>query len=350
MWQGVCGGIAEYLGVDPTIVRIGFVLLTITGGLGFVAYGAVWLLVPEDGQSAPTRRSPWHIAGVVLLVLLLTGWTDVWDGGPAIPLALVVVGAVLVWGGRDDRPARPLAQPAAQGGVIVEQHGPGRWSWAPSDAAAPTTIDPAPPAPTHREVRHAGRAFGVACGGMLLALGAITGAVAASDGIAPTAFLGVSLAGFGVLMAAGSFWGWSRPLAFGALTLVLALAATAIIDVPLRGGIGEHQLRPLTAAEIPVGEQLAIGSLDLDLTAIDFTTLDEQVVEATVAVGELLVIVPEGVTVELRAEAGTGLVEAFGVEDDGVSAELDRTFEGSGGGRIELDLAVGVGHVEVRRG
>ena len=35
----------------------------------------------------------------------------------------------------------------------------------------------------------------------------------------------------------------------------------------------------------------------------------------------------------------------------GVSVEVDRTFAGAeGGGRVELDLAVGVGHVEVRRG
>jgi phage shock protein PspC (stress-responsive transcriptional regulator) len=351
MWQGVCGGIAEYLGVDPTVVRIGFVLLAITGGLGVVAYAAVWLLVPEEGQSAPTRRSPWQIAGAALLVLLLTGWADLWDGGPAIPLALVLIGGVLVWGGRDERPSASSAAPAAAPrSVVVEQRGEGRWSWAPSTEAT-EPIDPPPLAPTRRELRHVGRAVAVAVGGVLLAFGAISGAVAASDEIAATTFLGASLAGFGLLMALGSFWGWSRPLAFGALTVVLALAAVSIIDVPLQGGVGDQLLRPLSVDEIPIEERLAVGSLDIDLTLLDLTAADAPTIEASVAVGELVVTVPEGVTVELRADAGAGLVEAFGLEEEGVGAELDRVFRGTeGAGRIELDLAVGVGHLEVRRG
>jgi phage shock protein PspC (stress-responsive transcriptional regulator) len=347
MWQGVCGGIAEYLGVDPTVVRIGFVLLSITGGLGIVAYAAVWLLVPEAGEVAPTRRSPWQVAGAVLLVLLLTGWIDLWDG-PAMPLALLVVGAVLVWGGRDERPvAGAGASPQPRSGVVVEQRGPGRWSWAPPEP--PTTAESVPVAP-RRDPRHVGRSLGVAAGGMLLALGAISGAVAASDHIATTTFLGISLAGFGLLMALGSFWGWSRPLAFGALTVVLALATASVIDVPLRGGVGDHVLRPRTASAIPAEERLAVGSLDVDLTLLDPSTFtDGRSFEASVAMGELVVTVPEGVAVELRAEAGAGLVEVFGEERDGVSVEVDRTIEGTAG-RIELDLAVGVGHVEVRRG
>lgn len=46
---GVCGGIGEYLEVDPTIVRIVFVLLTLAGGFpGIILYGALWIIVPEE--------------------------------------------------------------------------------------------------------------------------------------------------------------------------------------------------------------------------------------------------------------------------------------------------------------
>ena len=44
---GVCGGIAEYLGWDPTLVRILWVVLTLLGGSGIVAYLVLWLLMPE---------------------------------------------------------------------------------------------------------------------------------------------------------------------------------------------------------------------------------------------------------------------------------------------------------------
>lgn len=45
---GVCGGLAEYLNVDPTVVRIIFLLALICGTLGFWAYIIVWICAPED--------------------------------------------------------------------------------------------------------------------------------------------------------------------------------------------------------------------------------------------------------------------------------------------------------------
>lgn len=48
MVAGVCSGVADYLNVDVTLVRLGFVALTIvTGGVGAVAYVAGWIVVPE---------------------------------------------------------------------------------------------------------------------------------------------------------------------------------------------------------------------------------------------------------------------------------------------------------------
>ena len=46
---GVCGGLARYLGVDPSIVRLGFVVLTVLGlGSMILVYLAAWLLMPKD--------------------------------------------------------------------------------------------------------------------------------------------------------------------------------------------------------------------------------------------------------------------------------------------------------------
>ncbi|MBP3756805.1 MAG: PspC domain-containing protein [Prevotella sp.] len=45
---GVCGGIAEYLDVDPTAVRVAYVLLTLfTCFSGVIVYIILWLLIPE---------------------------------------------------------------------------------------------------------------------------------------------------------------------------------------------------------------------------------------------------------------------------------------------------------------
>ena len=51
---GVCGGIGEYLQVDPTLVRVFFVVGTIvTGGLGLLGYIVLVILMPLPGQPAP---------------------------------------------------------------------------------------------------------------------------------------------------------------------------------------------------------------------------------------------------------------------------------------------------------
>lgn len=45
---GVCGGLAEYFGIDSTVVRILWVLLSIFFGSGIIAYLIAWLLIPKE--------------------------------------------------------------------------------------------------------------------------------------------------------------------------------------------------------------------------------------------------------------------------------------------------------------
>jgi len=48
---GVCGGLAEYFNIDPTIIRVIFILLLLPGGLpGFVPYVILWLVIPYSPQ------------------------------------------------------------------------------------------------------------------------------------------------------------------------------------------------------------------------------------------------------------------------------------------------------------
>jgi phage shock protein PspC (stress-responsive transcriptional regulator) len=45
---GVCGGIGEYLGIDPTVVRLLWVLLSVLGGAGLLAYIIAAIIIPEE--------------------------------------------------------------------------------------------------------------------------------------------------------------------------------------------------------------------------------------------------------------------------------------------------------------
>lgn len=48
MLGGVCSGIANYIDIDPTIVRLGFVALSFLGGAAIVAYLIGWIVIPEQ--------------------------------------------------------------------------------------------------------------------------------------------------------------------------------------------------------------------------------------------------------------------------------------------------------------
>jgi phage shock protein PspC (stress-responsive transcriptional regulator) len=53
---GVCGGLGEFLDVDPILFRVTFVVLAFFGGLGIVLYIALWLVMPEE--SPPVVSPP----------------------------------------------------------------------------------------------------------------------------------------------------------------------------------------------------------------------------------------------------------------------------------------------------
>ncbi len=48
---GVAGGLGEYFNIDPTIIRIIFVLLTIFGGSGILIYLILWIVIPSENSS-----------------------------------------------------------------------------------------------------------------------------------------------------------------------------------------------------------------------------------------------------------------------------------------------------------
>ncbi len=56
--SGVSGGLAAYLGVDPVLVRVGFVVTTLASGIGLLAYLALLAIVPaDDAQPAPAAAA-----------------------------------------------------------------------------------------------------------------------------------------------------------------------------------------------------------------------------------------------------------------------------------------------------
>ena len=73
---GVCGGIAEYLAVDPSLVRVAFVVATLWGGVGLLLYIVLAIILPVDANAthvatphALTAERSHMLAGAVLVIL-----------------------------------------------------------------------------------------------------------------------------------------------------------------------------------------------------------------------------------------------------------------------------------------
>lgn len=94
---GVCAGLGKALGVDPTLVRLLFAMLTLAAGMGIVLYLAAWLLMPaREGEGVSGARTALGVATIALAcVAALAGL-----GLPAFVVfgaALIVVGLAFWW-------------------------------------------------------------------------------------------------------------------------------------------------------------------------------------------------------------------------------------------------------------
>jgi phage shock protein PspC (stress-responsive transcriptional regulator) len=141
---GVCGGIAEQLGVDPTLVRLVFALLALAAGAGVVLYFALWaytggrrsagaLLVVVAGLVAlgGIGLSARAVTGVALvavgLALILRRGGSLRPGAPVslAGLALAAAGATVLLTG--SAPSVAFVSPAAAAGAVLLVVGP--WLW-----------------------------------------------------------------------------------------------------------------------------------------------------------------------------------------------------------------------------
>ena len=104
----MAAGLARRLGIDPLIVRVGFIAATAAGGMGLALYLLGWALMPgEQSERAPIeriagRRETWLVvAGMMLLalaaLLLLRKW-GIWFSDAIVwPVILAAAGGALIW-------------------------------------------------------------------------------------------------------------------------------------------------------------------------------------------------------------------------------------------------------------
>ncbi len=137
-------------------------------------------------------------------------------------------------------------------------------------------------------------------------------------------------------------------IAVGAVLVVAMLMAGVVevlFDIPLAEGVGKETNQVVGAAEEEY--RWGVGSMTLDLTRAQMPPGGS--IETSVAIGELIVVVPPTMAVEVTARSGIGEAAVFGQHDSGLGVELEYADPAGSGPVLRLVAEVAMGKVEVRR-
>ncbi|HZC26986.1 MAG TPA: PspC domain-containing protein [Actinopolymorphaceae bacterium] len=456
---GVCAGAGRRLGVDPVVLRVVLVVLALFGGVGLLLYAAGWLLMPSEGdqqslleQQLGRRRDGAPDGAVVIGGLVVLGLLVVsvpWWGFPwHVPFLLVlsVLGLVALVrrnAGEGDAAGPDGANPAASPGshgydpdvldhlpAYPPDHALGEPGDDPEATTSWRTAVPAPssfwdhpdplgleiedpqlvpvPRPPRRRPVPTDRQSRLLLAGTLAAVLVVTGAMGllGGDSIPAGGYVATALGVVGLGLIAGTWIGRTRILTAIGVVLALALIPVTAAD-QWPGGTVDATLRPTSVGEIRPSYHYGAGTLVLDLTQVDFASARPVATSIDLGAGEVKVLVPSDVDVQVNADISAGDLMAFraseppflrtprspritapppastgpktpappaaptaprtfekpsfpeyqmdkepGYESSGVDIKRQLTdlgTDGTGGGQLDLDIDLGIGSVEVQR-
>jgi len=384
---GVAGGLAHTYGWDAGIVRVVVaVAAVVTGGAVAVAYGIAWLVVPEEstgltgaetfrGRRMRHARENWALpVGVLLVAAGMLGVAHRFAWRPFSnlfwPITLIGGGlAVLLVRHRDpaltdgsaEHPddavhdnalvttpptADPTSSPAASLATVTTAEQPTVPAYA-GHAPWPTGTPTPPVAPrAPRERSMLGRLTWSAL--LLLAGGAALLSTTDAVDVDAGFVIALALVLVGIALVVGTWYGRSRGLIALALVLVLLASATAALDIPLRGGIGEEIHRVEDARNMQQKYELAIGHLVIDLRNV--TSADRTLhFSARDTIGQLEIVLPTDAAVDIRTRVGAGDAQVLD-QPDASGWRVDQRLRIAGTGpHFVIDARVGFGQIVVRQ-
>ncbi|MGQ0775946.1 MAG: PspC domain-containing protein [Pseudonocardiales bacterium] len=381
---GVAAAIGRRYDIDPVLVRVAFVVATFFGGAGVLLYLLGWLLLPAKGDEVCAaegllgRGHSSMSSGLTLVLgLALIPMTGIVFGGHAFGVLGLAAGVATIFflhRGRATLGEIPTkgegtgegalgTVPATQGTIPATQDTaqlpasdrPAPPAWDPLgvapfawDLPEPTAAPPQAPPPARRP---RSKVTPITLG-LALLVGGLSSALWPGLALAHVAALVLGAVGIGLVV--GSL---VRPRAGRVLIVVavpLALLTWVLNAVPVSGfSVGQSVWAPVTATELQPHYDITMGEALLDLSGLRMA--EEQLVNATVAValGQVRVVLPPHLDVEVVCRAPVGTVDCLGVTSSGSPARAEERStgaDGPGGGTLVLDVRAGMGQVQVTRG
>lgn len=323
-FSGVASGLAHYLGLEVRLVRVTIIVLTLfSGGLVIPAYLLAWLLMPRATVWPPAPTSDNVLKGIgidgpaktiALAVLAITAVGIL--GGADGPFSIVITLSLILAGiwVLNQRPAPAMAG-AAPAASSVGAPSFGTYGDPGQTPPGPGTV---PPPPNSRDWAQQ-HAVPRRSGGRRFLRGAFIGTVI----LVPLMIIG------------------------GAAALFFVVADTDANGFSIDAG--DVDVRPLNSADLLNSYETDLGSITLDLTALDDSMFDSGPVDVKVQadLGDIDVIVPEDLSVLVDAQVDAGDIRIFDQQSDGFDAELNV----ADGGRpsVHLDIQADLGSIEVKR-
>ena len=350
------------------------VILALFAGGGVLVYLAAWLLIPEEGQPESTAQrwigSASNQTTLIVVIAVVVGLSIVVPSGhlfgfgphlgpPGFLLILAAVGLVVWLIRRDD--ASPSAAPQP---ITSDAPQPVSYSTPPNDGASMTTavLPPAsidspavPPAVVPPKPREPRSVLGLlTVSATALVAGALVIVNLATDGsnIDATTIFASMLATVALGLLIGTIYGRSRGLIFlGVLLAVVTAVSSALPDVNLSGGVGDRTWRPASASDLDKPFELAIGDGTLDLRNLTVPAAGLTApISASVGVGQLTVLLPDDLDVQLTADVGAGQIDVQNNQIHGSDRTMTTFIDvPDQTGVINLDLETGLGQIVVKR-
>ena len=367
--RGVCAAIGRTTGTDPVLWRVVLVVLAIFGGSGLLIYVAGWLLIPEEGAEASIAER--HLRGrglsrTAVIALTLVGATvlalTTGGSGDAAPVLAAGLLAYIVLRGLPtgqvvlgQPPGTSYAKTAhpPTGGSVGGGGSSGSDAGGGSDAGSPdsvpvTAADPpgarwSPPAPRPRS------ALGLlTISAALLVVGALLGLQAANRiDLTVGGVLAAALATVGVGLLVGARWGRSRGLVLLAALLAATLGITTGAHAPVDLSAGQRTWL-VQGSDF---RSLGLGDAVLDLRPLGSAPQPGTDVTARVGAGNLRLVLPAGLHVEVTARVSAGQIVLPGepVPAEGTELRVVRMYGPDDAPLVHVDARVGAGQLEVRR-
>jgi phage shock protein PspC (stress-responsive transcriptional regulator) len=406
---GVAGAIARRYALDPTLVRVAFVVWAIVGG-GLLLYLLGWMVLPPDPADPPRRdravggrrghrnhhdpRNPFRSAGPPVLVIVLTVIVAAGTLVPAfsgrvvtlVALALAGLALYLVHTARADLGVAGTPGTAGDGPWTA-----GAWNAAPWDSAEPAAWSedepplawdplgaaprgwslPAEPPPTAVDGTPVRRprsvltpvtlAVALVAAG-LAGVALLTGVPGANPVWIPAAALAV--VGLGLVLGSIAPRRPRRGLVVAAVPLIVVTVLGSLAaaqpgwnapwnstDGGLTRGAGDVAEAPVLASAVAPNYRTGLGDIDLDLTRLAVAPVGAAPVRTVVesGAGDITVRVPPTADVTLTCENGLGDMNCLGATSD-VTNRVDLGPDGPGGPVLDVTVRSGAGDVEVLRG